>query len=66
MRIVVKEALNDEEAVRVGKTIAHSPLVKTAFLPAILTGGVFWRQLVAPAWKIWCWIRYRFIWMMSA
>ncbi len=31
MRIVVKEALNDEEAVRVGKTIAHSPLVKTAF-----------------------------------
>lgn len=31
MRIQVKEALNDEEAVRVGKTIAHSPLVKTAF-----------------------------------
>ena len=31
MRIVVEEALNDEEAVRVGKTIAHSPLVKTAF-----------------------------------
>jgi len=31
MRIVVKEALTDEEAVRVGKTIAHSPLVKTAF-----------------------------------
>ena len=31
MRIVVKEALRDEEAVRVGKTIAHSPLVKTAF-----------------------------------
>jgi len=31
IRIVVKEALNDEEAVRVGKTIAHSPLVKTAF-----------------------------------
>jgi len=31
MRIVVKEALHDEEAVRVGKTIAHSPLVKTAF-----------------------------------
>jgi len=31
MRIVVSEALNDAEAVRVGKTIAHSPLVKTAF-----------------------------------
>ena len=31
MRIVVMEALTDEEAVRVGKTIAHSPLVKTAF-----------------------------------
>jgi len=31
MRIVVKAALTDEEAVRVGKTIAHSPLVKTAF-----------------------------------
>jgi glutamate N-acetyltransferase / amino-acid N-acetyltransferase len=31
MRIQVKEALHDEEAVRVGKTIAHSPLVKTAF-----------------------------------
>jgi glutamate N-acetyltransferase / amino-acid N-acetyltransferase len=31
MRIVVEGALTDEEAVRVGKTIAHSPLVKTAF-----------------------------------
>lgn len=31
IHIVVKEALHDEEAVRVGKTIAHSPLVKTAF-----------------------------------
>jgi glutamate N-acetyltransferase/amino-acid N-acetyltransferase len=31
MRIVVEQALNDEEAVRVAKTIAHSPLVKTAF-----------------------------------
>ncbi|MGR9037822.1 MAG: bifunctional glutamate N-acetyltransferase/amino-acid acetyltransferase ArgJ, partial [Gammaproteobacteria bacterium] len=31
IRIVVKEALDDGEAVRVGKTIAHSPLVKTAF-----------------------------------
>ncbi|MCX7066661.1 MAG: bifunctional glutamate N-acetyltransferase/amino-acid acetyltransferase ArgJ [Methylococcales bacterium] len=31
MRIVVEEALSDEEAVRVAKTIAHSPLVKTAF-----------------------------------
>jgi glutamate N-acetyltransferase/amino-acid N-acetyltransferase len=31
MRIVVEEAMTDEEAVRVGKTIAHSPLVKTAF-----------------------------------
>jgi glutamate N-acetyltransferase / amino-acid N-acetyltransferase len=31
IRIVVEEALNDDEAVRVGKTIAHSPLVKTAF-----------------------------------
>lgn len=31
MRIVVDQAQNDAEAVRVGKTIAHSPLVKTAF-----------------------------------
>ncbi|MCX7098365.1 MAG: bifunctional glutamate N-acetyltransferase/amino-acid acetyltransferase ArgJ [Methylococcales bacterium] len=31
IRIHVQEALTDEEAVRVGKTIAHSPLVKTAF-----------------------------------
>jgi glutamate N-acetyltransferase / amino-acid N-acetyltransferase len=31
IRIEVKEALNNEEAVRTGKTIAHSPLVKTAF-----------------------------------
>ena len=31
MRIVVSEALNTEEALRVAKTIAHSPLVKTAF-----------------------------------
>jgi glutamate N-acetyltransferase / amino-acid N-acetyltransferase len=31
MRIVVEQAKTDEEAVRVGKTIAHSPLVKTAF-----------------------------------
>ena len=31
MRIVVEQAKADEEAVRVGKTIAHSPLVKTAF-----------------------------------
>ncbi|MBM4208478.1 MAG: bifunctional glutamate N-acetyltransferase/amino-acid acetyltransferase ArgJ [Gammaproteobacteria bacterium] len=31
MRIVVEQAQSDAEAVRVGKTIAHSPLVKTAF-----------------------------------
>jgi glutamate N-acetyltransferase / amino-acid N-acetyltransferase len=31
MRIVVEQAQSDEEAVRVAKTIAHSPLVKTAF-----------------------------------
>ncbi|MEQ1546135.1 bifunctional glutamate N-acetyltransferase/amino-acid acetyltransferase ArgJ [Methyloglobulus sp.] len=31
MRIVVEQAKSDEEAVCVGKTIAHSPLVKTAF-----------------------------------
>jgi glutamate N-acetyltransferase/amino-acid N-acetyltransferase len=31
MRIVVAEALHDAEAVQVAKTIAHSPLVKTAF-----------------------------------
>ncbi|MDD5124738.1 bifunctional ornithine acetyltransferase/N-acetylglutamate synthase, partial [Methylovulum sp.] len=31
MRIVVSEAASEEEAVRVAKTIAHSPLVKTAF-----------------------------------
>ena len=31
MRIVVDQAQSNEEAVRVGKTISHSPLVKTAF-----------------------------------
>jgi len=31
MRIHVEQALDDNEAVLVGKTIAHSPLVKTAF-----------------------------------
>ncbi|GAB4278569.1 MAG: bifunctional glutamate N-acetyltransferase/amino-acid acetyltransferase ArgJ [Methylomicrobium sp.] len=31
MRIVVTEARDNDEAVRVAKTIAHSPLVKTAF-----------------------------------
>ncbi|MGJ0514596.1 MAG: bifunctional glutamate N-acetyltransferase/amino-acid acetyltransferase ArgJ [Methylomicrobium sp.] len=31
IRIAVEEAQSDEEAVRVAKTIAHSPLVKTAF-----------------------------------
>jgi glutamate N-acetyltransferase/amino-acid N-acetyltransferase len=31
IRIVVDQALDDAEAVRVAKTIAHSPLVKTAF-----------------------------------
>lgn len=31
MRISVEQAANNEEAVLVGKTIAHSPLVKTAF-----------------------------------
>ncbi|ESS70458.1 arginine biosynthesis bifunctional protein ArgJ [Methyloglobulus morosus KoM1] len=31
MRVVVEQAQSDAEAVRVGKTIAHSPLVKTAF-----------------------------------
>ncbi|MCX7086712.1 MAG: bifunctional glutamate N-acetyltransferase/amino-acid acetyltransferase ArgJ [Methylococcales bacterium] len=31
IRIVVKDALDEPEAIRVAKTIAHSPLVKTAF-----------------------------------
>jgi glutamate N-acetyltransferase/amino-acid N-acetyltransferase len=31
IRIIVEQAESDEEAVRVAKTIAHSPLVKTAF-----------------------------------
>ena len=31
MRIVVEQALSEVEAVQVAKTIAHSPLVKTAF-----------------------------------
>ena len=31
MRIIVEQARDIEEAVQVGKTIAHSPLVKTAF-----------------------------------
>ncbi len=43
MRIVVEQALNDEEAVRVGKTIAHSPLVKTAFF----AGDPNWGRILA-------------------
>lgn len=31
MRVRVEQAMSNEEALRVGKTIAHSPLVKTAF-----------------------------------
>jgi glutamate N-acetyltransferase/amino-acid N-acetyltransferase len=31
MRIIIEQAQSDAEAVRVAKTIAHSPLVKTAF-----------------------------------
>ncbi len=31
IHIIVKEALNSDEAIQVAKTIAHSPLVKTAF-----------------------------------
>ncbi len=31
IRINVEQAQDDDEAVRVGKTVAHSPLVKTAF-----------------------------------
>ncbi len=31
MRVCVEQALDDKEAVLVGKTVAHSPLVKTAF-----------------------------------
>jgi len=31
IRIVVSDALTEQEAIHVGKTIAHSPLVKTAF-----------------------------------
>ncbi|MGR8934552.1 MAG: bifunctional glutamate N-acetyltransferase/amino-acid acetyltransferase ArgJ [Gammaproteobacteria bacterium] len=34
MRIVVAEARDSAEAVQVGKTVAHSPLVKTAFFAA--------------------------------
>jgi glutamate N-acetyltransferase/amino-acid N-acetyltransferase len=43
MRIVVKGALQMEEAVRVGKTIAHSPLVKTAFF----AGDPNWGRILA-------------------
>lgn len=31
MRVQIEQALNNDEALKVGKTIAHSPLVKTAF-----------------------------------
>jgi glutamate N-acetyltransferase/amino-acid N-acetyltransferase len=43
MRIVVEQSLYDEEAVRVGKTIAHSPLVKTAFF----AGDPNWGRILA-------------------
>jgi glutamate N-acetyltransferase/amino-acid N-acetyltransferase len=43
IRIVVEQALSDEEAVRVGKTIAHSPLVKTAFF----AGDPNWGRILA-------------------
>jgi glutamate N-acetyltransferase/amino-acid N-acetyltransferase len=39
MRIVVKNALDENEAVQVGKTIAHSPLVKTAFFASDANWG---------------------------
>jgi glutamate N-acetyltransferase/amino-acid N-acetyltransferase len=43
IRIVAEEARDDEEAVRVGKTIAHSPLVKTAFF----AGDPNWGRILA-------------------
>jgi len=43
MRIVVEEALNCAESVQVGKTIAHSPLVKTAFF----AGDPNWGRILA-------------------
>ena len=41
IKINVQQAKNEEEAVQVAKTIAHSPLVKTAFLQVIQIGGAF-------------------------
>jgi glutamate N-acetyltransferase/amino-acid N-acetyltransferase len=43
LRIIVEQAANSEEAVRVGKTIAHSPLVKTAFF----AGDPNWGRILA-------------------
>ncbi|MDA1342687.1 MAG: bifunctional glutamate N-acetyltransferase/amino-acid acetyltransferase ArgJ [Proteobacteria bacterium] len=43
IRIIVEQAQSDEEAVRVGKTIAHSPLVKTAFFAS----GPNWGRILA-------------------
>jgi len=43
IRIKVEQALSDEEAVRVGKTVAHSPLVKTAFF----AGDPNWGRILA-------------------
>ena len=45
MRIVVEQAINDDEAVRVAKTIAHSPLVKTAFFAS----DPNWGRILAAA-----------------
>jgi glutamate N-acetyltransferase/amino-acid N-acetyltransferase len=43
LRIIVEQAADSEEAVRVGKTIAHSPLVKTAFF----AGDPNWGRILA-------------------
>ncbi len=39
MRIVVKNALSEQESLEVAKTIAHSPLVKTAFFASDANWG---------------------------
>ena len=44
VEIQVTGATSDEDAHQVAKTVAHSPLVKTALLPVTRTGVVFWRQ----------------------
>ena len=51
--VQVEGGRTGEECLQVAYAIAHSPLVKTAFLPVTLTWAEFWRPWVTPVLKTW-------------